>query len=74
MTKFEQLAAAFPLHIQRIAEACYQRAGQERLDKLFNDPATDSPGGTLAGLIYFDGTAEGHAYWWSLATATWGCR
>lgn len=64
-TRFEQIAAAFPLHAQRIAELA-NAAG--RLEWL-REPAWRYRGActALVGAFLWYGTSEGYAYWEALA-------
>lgn len=70
MTRFEQIASAFPLHAQRIAEATHQCEGavEGGLEYLFAELHDDWDAGlTLASLFYWSDTPEGHNYWRRLA-------
>jgi hypothetical protein len=66
-TRFEQIAAAFPLHCQRIAEATYDEGGIGPLLTLQRAAPIGNAGETLADLFYWCDTSEGHLYWRALA-------
>jgi hypothetical protein len=71
-TRFEQIAAAFPLHAQRIAECVYERWGSEGLERFRTTPSDGfnmkhGAGAVLQGAFAWDQTTEGHAYWSALA-------
>ena len=61
-TRFEQIAAAFPLHAQRIAECVYEQKGTSGLDRLMCLSGHTS----LLELFLWDGTEEGPDYWCAL--------
>lgn len=64
MTRFEQIAAAFPLHAQRIAELCTAN-GQRAV--LFSEALPDeSASGTLIFGFEWANTTEGADYWCAL--------
>lgn len=64
-TRFEQIASAFPLHAQRIAEC----AGPKWLEWSRNTPVHDGmeAGHVLRGAFHWAQTQEGHNYWRRLA-------
>lgn len=72
MTRFDMIAAAFPLHAQRIAECTYLCVGGDRvLPRLLTDPPYDfelkhGAGSILQGLFCWEHTSEGHGYWSAL--------
>jgi hypothetical protein len=66
-TCFEIVAKAYPLHVQRIAEAVYeQHPGY--LNEFFSPPdyPDESPENIIIGLFVFDLTPEGYYYWSNL--------
>jgi hypothetical protein len=65
MTRFEQIAAAFPLHAQRIAEL----AGPVWLARARVREASNSLDASdiLRGAFAWNFTSEGYKYWWTLA-------
>ena len=65
MTRFEQIAVAFPLHAQRIAEC----TAPGKVERWRNAPASDGlpAGDILRGAFHWAGTTEGHEYWSALA-------
>lgn len=68
MTRFEQLAAAFPNHIQRIAECVYE--WDPRGYEMWRDGCgceRESAGWTLCDAFDWSRTVEGFHYWQSLA-------
>lgn len=65
MTRFEQIAAAFPLHCQRIAECAYQDGALIHIMR--GRPDQDGPAGALRGAFVWSRTEEGHDYWKTLA-------
>jgi hypothetical protein len=71
VTRFEQIAAAFPLHCQRIAEI----AGRRWLDRVRSMIAWGNAGDELQCAFHWAATDEGHDYWRSLAQGVHrGCR
>lgn len=64
-TRFEQIAAAFPLHAQRIAEL----AGPKWLERVRAREASLSYDASdiLRGAFAWRTTSEGYNYWWNLA-------
>lgn len=58
MTRLEALAAAHPLHIQRIAELTLREGW-------LSEPSA-SARYDLLGAFEFKMTEEGHDYWWAL--------
>jgi hypothetical protein len=68
VTRFEQIAAAFPLHCQRIAEATFQHCGDTRLltDQSDDFDLKQGAGAILQASFLWDHTAEGHNYWSAL--------
>jgi hypothetical protein len=73
LTRFEMIAAAFPLHAQRIAECVYEHnpSGAMVLRRFLTDPADDfdvkrGAGAILQGAFSWDQTHEGHNYWSAL--------
>lgn len=64
-TRFEQIAAAFPLHAQRIAEL----AGPMWLARVRAREASESLDASdiLRGAFTWRTTTEGYDYWWTLA-------
>jgi len=64
MTRFEQIAAAFPLHAQRIAELCTENGMDTWLFSEATRNETEST--TIFGGFHWDETTEGGAYWSAL--------
>lgn len=60
MTRLEALAAAYPLHVQRIAELTVHK---DRMSE-----RSQGARGDLLGAFEFLTTTEGHDYWWALFT------
>lgn len=73
MTRFEQIAAAFPLHCQRIAECVYQHNpyGPTGLANFLTAPSDafnlEHGGAVLQGAFMWEFSEEGHNYWSALA-------
>lgn len=71
MTRFEQIAAAFPLHAQRIAECVFESEGPEGLESFLRQTTVSrlkaSPM-ALAFLFDWEDTQEGYTYWDALYT------
>jgi hypothetical protein len=66
MTRFEQIAIAFPLHAQRIAEAVY--AFDPRGYEAWRDGAPDADAGwALYDAFDWSQTPEGGRYWIAIA-------
>lgn len=73
MTRFEQIAAAFPLHAQRIAEATFADYELDDdvkgLDWLYGQSECDEDASVILQRAFvWDATEEGHRYWVRLAT------
>ena len=68
-TNREVLAAAFPLHFQRICEAAYEYYGDKLpLNEFLDDPTRcEDAFFTLQGGFVWENTTEGHDYWQALA-------
>lgn len=68
MTRFEQIAAAFPLHAQRIAECVCETDGEWRLERFLTFPHPETRAGDiLQGAFLWEKTAEGWSYWNAIA-------
>jgi hypothetical protein len=67
-TRFDQLAAAFPLHIQRIMEcASEQQNSTGDVDTWRNSPPDHDAGWSLYDAFDWSRTSEGTNYWYALA-------
>lgn len=67
-TRFEQIAAAFPLHAQRIAELCCEN---DQREMLFSEAyADEAPTSTLMLGFNWSDTSEGPDYWCALYDGT----
>lgn len=64
-TRFEQIAAAFPLHAQRIAECVYEQKGDRVFDAFMWDHLVFMDA-SLIWLFQWDKTTEGADYWCAL--------
>jgi hypothetical protein len=64
-TRFERIAAAYPLHAQRIAEATYNES-RFGLKWLQRDAGVLSAGAILSAAFYWGNTREGNDYWCAL--------
>lgn len=67
-TRFEQIAAVFPLHCQRITELAHIGVGGKGIGWLNDDAPLGEDAGTLLALAFhWKETVEGAKYWASLA-------
>ena len=62
LTRFEQIARAFPLHAQRIAELAHASGHGADLTE-----PSEGRWKNISTLFVFAETPEGHDYWWALA-------
>jgi hypothetical protein len=69
MTRFEQIAAAFPLHAQRIAEETFAQTDSDWFDFWLNGPHSSHirASSVLHSSFNFSTTIEGFEYWYALA-------
>lgn len=71
MTRFEQIAAAFPLHAQRIAECVYEQRSANGLRIFMTAPCDEfdtkhGAGAVLQNAFLWGATGEGGQYWAAL--------
>lgn len=66
MTRFEQIAAAFPLHCQRIAEETHAFDPNSH-DWLHSEPEQHGARWALYDAFDWSQTPEGGRYWFALA-------
>ncbi len=71
MTAFELIAAAYPLHAQRIAEAIFEHNGEKLFAEFMTRPNTwmRNAGEALQCAFCWGATVEGHEYWSRLRSA-----